>query len=92
VKKAIALSHLQGKLSSQKGKCIKGRKVKLIRKHSGSKVKLGTDKSNNDGKWKIKIPRDQLKNGKYDANVKKKKFDNGQKVCLSVTSPTIKVS
>jgi hypothetical protein len=81
----------KGKLSSLKDKCIKGRKVKLVRKHNGNKTKLGSDKSNDQGKWKIDLSGGKVKNGQYYANVKKKTFDDGQKVCLSVTSGTIKI-
>jgi hypothetical protein len=44
------------------------------------------------GKFDIKLSTGHPKNGKYYARVKKKTFDNGQKICLSVNSGYIKIS
>lgn len=85
-------SEFKGKIDSSKSKCVKGRKVKLIRKHNGNKKTLGDGKTNKKGKFDIKLSTGHPKNGQYYARVKKKKFDNGEKICLSVNSRTIKIS
>ena len=82
----------KGTIASSKSKCVKGRKVKLIRKHNDNKKTLGSDGTNSDGKFDIKLGSGKLKNGKYYAKVKKKNFDNGKKTCLSATSGSIKIS
>ncbi len=85
-------SEFKGKIDSSKSKCVKGRKVKLIRKHNGNKKTLGDDKTNSKGKFNIKLSTGNPKNGKYYAKAKKKKFDSDQKICLSETSGSIKIS
>jgi hypothetical protein len=84
----------KGKLASRKGACIKQRKVKLIRKHSGNEQKLGSDKTNGKGKWDIDLSTGQLKNGKYFAEVTKKDLggDGEKEVCLADKSGKIEVS
>ena len=85
-------SEFKGKIDSSKSKCVKGRKVKLIRKHNGNKKTLGDDKTNSKGKFNIKLSTGNPKNGKYYAKAKKKKFDSDQKICLSETSGSVKIS
>jgi hypothetical protein len=81
----------KGKIDSTKGKCVNGREAKLFRKHNGNKTKLGSDKTNDKGKFGIEVS-GKLKNGSYYAKVKKKDFDSGKKVCLDVESGKIKIS
>jgi hypothetical protein len=84
----------KGKLASRKEACIKQRKVKLIRKSSGNEKKLGSDKTNGNGKWDIDLSGGQLKNGKYFAEVTKKDLggDGEKQVCLSEKSGKIEIS
>jgi hypothetical protein len=82
----------KGTIDSQKSKCVKGRKVKVIRQHNGNKATLGSDDANSNGHFDVKLPSSKVKNGKYYAKVKKKSFDNGKKTCLSATSGSIKIS
>lgn len=82
----------KGQIDSPKGKCVKGRQVKLKRKHNGNTTTLGSDKTGDNGKFSIKLSTSKPKNGKYYAKVKNKKFDNDQKVCASTESGSIKVS
>jgi hypothetical protein len=42
-----------GKIDSAKGKCVKGRKIILIRKRNGEKKSVGSDKTNDNGKFSI---------------------------------------
>ena len=79
-----------GKIDSS-NKCTKGRTVELIRK-GGNQQTLGKNGTNSDGKFSISLPSGQVKNGTYYAKAKSKKYDNGQKVCESAQSGTIKVS
>jgi hypothetical protein len=88
-------TEFKGKLASTKGKCVKQRKVKLIRKHDGNKQTLGTDKTNGKGKWDISLS-GVAKVGKYYAQVKKKSLGtNGagdKQVCLAEKSGKLNVS
>jgi hypothetical protein len=92
LERSSSSSEFKGAIDSSKSKCVNGRKVKLIRKHNGNKKTLGDDKTNSDGKFDIKLSTGNPKNGKYYAKATQKKFDNDQKVCLSVTSGSIKIS
>lgn len=92
LERSSSSSEFKGTIASSKGKCVKGRKVKLLRKHNGNTKKLGGDKTDSDGKFKIKLSSGKPKNGKYYAKAKKKSFDNDKKLCLAVTSGSIKVS
>jgi hypothetical protein len=83
-----------GKIGSGQSECIAGRKVKGFRKRNGNKKKLGSDKTNDDGKWKIKVS--SVKNGKYFAEVTEKDLapaDTGQaRVCLGLKSGKVTIS
>jgi hypothetical protein len=85
----------EGKIDSGKGNCVKGRKVVLYREKSGDKKKLGSDKTNNKGKFSIGLGGGPPKNGKYFAQAKKSSFQNsnGDKVtCLDVDSAKVTLS
>jgi hypothetical protein len=82
----------KGRIGSSKGKCVKGRKVKLIRQHHGNKTTLGADHANRKGHFDIRFSGGKVKNGKYYAKAPKKNFDNGTKTCLSATSGSVRIS
>jgi hypothetical protein len=82
----------KGKIGSSTSKCVKGRKVKLIRQHNGNKTTLGADDANSKGHFDIKLSSGKVKNGKYYAKAPKKSFDNGKKTCLSATSGSVGIS
>ena len=42
-----------GKIDSAKGKCIRDRKVILYRKKNGEKTSVGSDRTNDNGKFSI---------------------------------------
>ncbi len=83
-----------GKVDSTESECVGGRKVKLIRKRNGKKKTLGSDKTNDKGKFKIHSS--SAKNGKYWGVITKKSLspaDTGQdRVCIKETSGSVKVS
>jgi hypothetical protein len=54
-----------GKVKSEESFCKGARKVKLYRKVSGEKKKLGTDVSAENGEWKVKVK--NLSSGAYHA-------------------------
>jgi hypothetical protein len=56
-----------GRVESRNPACERQRKVKLFKQHSGPDKLLGTDKTNNHGKWKILV--NPLKPGGYYAKV-----------------------
>jgi hypothetical protein len=84
----------KGKLESQKGKCVKKRKVKVFRKSGGDKHNLGSAKSDKEGKWKIELSSGE--DGKYYAQVESKNLganSSGVKqVCLSQKSAKLDFS
>jgi hypothetical protein len=81
-----------GQIDSSSSSCLKGRTVKVIRKHNGETDTLGKDSTGSKGKFSISLSSGQVKNGSYYAKVGSKKFDNGKKECGSAQSATIKVS
>jgi 5-hydroxyisourate hydrolase-like protein (transthyretin family) len=84
-----------GKIDSNKGKCVEGRKVTVYRKKNGNKKKLGSDKTNDKGKFKVGVGDGPPKNGKYFAEVKESTFeaDDGDRVtCRGETSGSVKIS
>jgi hypothetical protein len=81
-------TNFHGKVKSHHHKCIKHRKVTVKRKKSGNDQKIGSDKSNNKGKWKVLTG--PVPSGKYYAVAKKKTLGNGH-VCKKGKSPTIAV-
>ena len=83
-----------GKLGSPKKRCVKKRKVTLVRKKSGKSHKVGSDKTNEKGKFKIRLSVSELEDGTYLAKAPKKKYEkNGNKtVCLRAKSGTVTVS
>jgi hypothetical protein len=54
-----------GKLASPKGACVRDRKVKLFRVRSGPDKLLGTDRSEDNGKWSIPIGKRLTSGGYY---------------------------
>jgi hypothetical protein len=85
---------VKGKLDSHQGECVKNRKVKAYRKYKGDKHKLGSDKTNKKGKWKLSF--DTLKVGDYYAKVEQKDLgpnSSGEdQVCGSAKSGKVDVS
>jgi hypothetical protein len=67
-----------GKLTSPRQSCLGNRKVKMFRERNGKKVKLGSDRSNAKGKWKIPVGKN-LKSGTYYATVTKTRNCKGDK-------------
>jgi hypothetical protein len=87
-------AEFKGKIDSEKGGCVKDRKVKLYRKRNGDEKKLGGDDTNDKGKFSIDVGTPPAKNGKYYAEVKEATIgeEGNEKTCLARTSPTIKLS
>jgi hypothetical protein len=85
---------VKGKLDSHKRKCLKKRKVTAYRKYRGDKHKLGSDKTNKKGKWRLSF--DTLKVGKYYAKVGQKDIGPNSagedQVCASAKSGKVDVS
>jgi hypothetical protein len=83
-----------GKIASPEDRCVKGRDVKLFRKRNGDSKKVGKDSTDSKGKFKIKLDGDPPKNGKYYAEVEKKKFgQSGDKTtCKPTKSGKVEIS
>jgi hypothetical protein len=84
-----------GKIDSSKSKCVKDRKVKVYRKKNGNKDKLGSDKTNNKGKFSVGVGNGPPKDGKYFAEVKESSYTggDGDKVtCLDNKSGSVSIS
>jgi hypothetical protein len=77
-----------GVVKSSSSSCVGGRKVSVIRKANGAKI--GSDISNNNGKWKVVLQGD-AKSGAYFASTPKEKL-NKKKECGAAQSPTTHVS
>lgn len=60
-----------GKLTSSRQACLGSRTVKMFRKRNGKTRQLGTDKSEDNGKWAIPVGKN-LTSGEYFATVAKR--------------------
>ncbi len=68
---------------------MKNRKIVLYRKKNGDKKKLGSDKTNDKGKFKIGVGGNP-KNGKYFAEADAKGVGDG--TCQSQKSAKVEIS
>jgi hypothetical protein len=80
----------KGTLASADEKCVKGRKVKLIRKHKGNTDTLASDESDSHGDFKVKV-QDPPIEGKFYGLIKQKKLNNGA-VCLERETASLTIS
>jgi hypothetical protein len=81
-----------GKVKSSAHGCMVGRKVELLRGHTGAQTVVGSDKTDSHGKWSVTI--DPPKAGRYQAQAVRQKFTHhGQKhTCKPARSPKIDIS
>ncbi len=84
---------MKGTLGSAEERCIKGRKVKLIREQGGDKQTLGKDESGKHGDFKVATDT-KPKEGKYYGKVKEKTLGDGddKQVCLERVSASVKLT
>ena len=84
----------KGEVSSAKGACVQDRPVKLYRQHSGKTKKVGSDHTNNKGKFEIDLGNGRPSDGKYYATIKQTKIggSSNSKTCLARTSGSVKLS
>jgi hypothetical protein len=75
----------RGKVKSAKGKCRKNRTVILKKVRPGSDKTVGTDKTNAQGKWKIKRPNAK---GRFYAKAQRK--ETLKLICRKARSKTVK--
>jgi hypothetical protein len=85
----------KGKVGSKRTRCRKGRKVILFRfedsvyGESGSKEKLGSDRTNKKGRWVVKPPSGgSFSAGEYQAKVTVKKIRSKGSAATSAGSRT----
>jgi hypothetical protein len=76
----------RGKLTSQSPACISDQKVKVFEKKKGKDPKLGSDETNENGKYSLKETNAE---GKFYAKVKQTSL--GGSTCLAARSKTINV-
>ena len=65
---SLKLPAFHGTLKSSKSSCIAGRTVKLYLQKSGPDKLLGTDKSEDSGKWLIRVGKKTPPPGSYYAS------------------------
>jgi hypothetical protein len=65
---SLKLPAFHGTLKSSKSACIAGRTVKLYLQKSGPDKLLGTDKSEDNGKWLIRVGKKTPPPGSYYAS------------------------
>jgi hypothetical protein len=76
----------KGRLRAQSLGCVSERKVKLFQKEKGSDPKLGSDATDQKGKYSVK---EKNAEGKFYAEVKRTSVSGG--ICLAAQSKTIEV-
>jgi hypothetical protein len=80
----------KGTLASSEEKCVKGRKAKLIHKHSGNTKTLASDESDKHGDFKLKVTDPPL-DGKFYGKIKQKKLNSGA-ICLERETASLTIS
>jgi len=81
-----------GKIDSGTAKCKRNRTIALYRKKNGNTKNVGSDKTNDKGKFKIGIG--NPKNGKYVAQAKESSYEdgNGDRItCLEEKSAKVEL-
>jgi hypothetical protein len=68
ISKFLPLYH--GKVRSAFDECEAGRKVFLFRKQPGPNEKIGVDRANGQGKWKVQFPGDPENGDKFYAKAR----------------------
>ncbi len=68
IRPTLPLYH--GKVKSDFPECVKGRKVFLFRKKSGPDQKIGKDKANAHGYWRVSYPGNPPLGAKFYAKVR----------------------
>jgi len=56
----IAVPLYHGKVKADAPKCVRNRRVVLFERRSGPDRKVGTDRTNRRGRWKVKVAVDEL--------------------------------
>jgi hypothetical protein len=82
----------KGRISASTSKCVRGRSVKVIRRHHGGHHTVGQDRTGAAGKFAIKLSASRARNGRYYARVTKKKLRSGEGVCEAERSRSIRIS
>jgi hypothetical protein len=71
ISRALPLYH--GKVKSSDERCERGRRVTLFEKQPGADDKVGSDRTNQQGRWKVKVPTGDLQpNDRFYAKVRRK--------------------
>jgi virginiamycin B lyase len=78
-------AELHGTLASETADCVAGQRVKLLRKRKGDDRRVGSDVTNERGRWAIDPGRD----GRYYAVAAEGTLGDGA-VCVGATSRTIR--
>jgi len=52
----IAVPLYHGKVKSEARQCVRNRRVVLFERREGPDAKVGSDRTNRRGKWKVKVP------------------------------------
>ncbi|KRF12444.1 hypothetical protein ASG90_15890 [Nocardioides sp. Soil797] len=79
-----------GKVKAKKGVCEKGRVVKL--KQVDQNLRVGKDRTNKKGVWKITFNGNQVHPGKFKMSVAKKVVKKGgKKIVCSATSKKVDI-
>jgi hypothetical protein len=73
-----------GKLTSPRNGCLGSRRVKMYRETSGKKKLLGTDTSEDNGKWAIPVGKNLTSGGYYATVAKRGKCQAAKSKVLSI--------
>jgi hypothetical protein len=81
----------KGRIGASTNRCVRGRRVNLIRVHHGGHHKVGQDRTSDGGKFAIKLSGSKARNGRYYARVTRRKLASGA-VCEGERSRSIRIS
>jgi hypothetical protein len=82
----------QGRIGAPTSKCVRDRRVRLIRVRHGDRHTVGQDTTSATGQFAIRLSGSKAKNGRYYGRVPKATFDSGHTVCEGARSRAITVS
>jgi hypothetical protein len=84
-----------GRVSSPKPICKRGRKVVVHKVKPGSDARIGVDVTGSDGKWKVDPPGKNVVSGRYYATMRSKpllKTAAHRHICAPVTTPSLPIA
>ena len=82
----------KGRIASPAARCVRGRRVSLIRRRHGAQRAVGRDRTSRRGSFAIRLSKSEAKSGRYHARVARRSLASTHTVCESASSRSIRIS